>query len=196
MIKLCLVELAPLPVAFLLLVAGPQDGWAKKNKELTDPCQGWWDCNQFAPITINLRLLSISASIRVMPIGQSGSKGQERLKRRAPIPNLGIAGSGEPKPSPDRHTRDLSPSWITGAEALKGTSAGGQGFDCNEPGIPGRCSCRGPSDSADCKAMKKNCADDINCGWAVDNCTCTFKPLASRGGGKTQRAPAAGGVAH
>ena len=47
MIKLCLVELAPLPVAFLLLVAGPQDGWAKKNKELTDPCQGWWDCNQF-----------------------------------------------------------------------------------------------------------------------------------------------------
>lgn len=51
-------------------------------------------------------------------------------------------------------------------------NGGGLSFSCNEPGWPGTCSCTGPIDSADCKAMKKNCSGDITCGWLVDNCTC------------------------
>jgi hypothetical protein len=61
--------------------------------------------------------------------------------------------------------------------AISGGSGGGSGFTCGGPDFPGECSCMGPIDSADCKAMEKNCAGPIHCGWAVDNCTCDFTPL-------------------
>jgi hypothetical protein len=51
----------------------------------------------------------------------------------------------------------------------------GLGFTCGGADFPGTCSCDGPADSQDCQDMKRNCADEIKCGWAVDNCTCKMK---------------------
>jgi hypothetical protein len=63
----------------------------------------------------------------------------------------------------------------TGVRAARINTGGGLGFTCGGRDFPGQCSCDGPSDSADCKAMQKNCSGPISCGWFVDNCTCPFR---------------------
>jgi hypothetical protein len=73
-------------------------------------------------------------------------------------------------------------------QLVGGGSGGGQGFSCNEPGNPGKCNCTGPADSADCKAMEKNCSGPISCGWLVDDCTCDFKAI---GPGPVKKPPLA-----
>ncbi len=83
-----------------------------------------------------------------------------------------------PPQSPYRTTAQLPlPASLSAGTAFvaRGLLRGALGFSCNEATNPGRCSCTGPKESGDCKAMAKNCSGDINCGWAVDNCTCTHK---------------------
>lgn len=38
------------------------------------------------------------------------------------------------------------------------------------------CNCMPPATSADCEAMKRNCADEINCKTKHGRCTCKLKP--------------------
>lgn len=76
------------------------------------------------------------------------------------------------------------------AFALKGTSGGGLGFECT---VGGKCYCDGPVESPDCKGAAKNCSDGVKCpcGWAVDNCCCTYqvrKAPSSPGVGKLPNA--------
>lgn len=78
------------------------------------------------------------------------------------------------------------------AALISGGSGGGLGFKCNEPELPGMCSCEGPIDSADCKAMQKNCDGPIECGWLLDYCLCKFKPLTATPIGKFPRVPTGG----
>lgn len=81
----------------------------------------------------------------------------------------------------------------TAQAAPKNTSGGaGLGFDCNEPSNPGRCSCMGPIESADCKSMEKNCDGTITCGPFVDNCTCKHKAVVRAPQAKFQT-PVGGG---
>ena len=44
MTKLCLVGLAVLAAAFLILAGASRDGWAKQNLEQTNPCRGMVNC--------------------------------------------------------------------------------------------------------------------------------------------------------
>lgn len=86
----------------------------------------------------------------------------------------------------------LSATVAHAAQNTGGGGTGGAGFTCNEPENPGRCSCMGPIDSADCKGMKKNCDGPITCGPLVDNCLCKYSAVKVNPVGKINKVPTGG----
>jgi hypothetical protein len=118
----------------------------------------------------------------------------------------GAPSTSGPKDALEAALMGIEPAKKAGAVGGKLTQAvalrrarlggGGLGFECGDI-LKGFCSCTGGRESADCKAMAKNCETvPITCPPDNDDvCACTHKPLTNVGSrDKNFRVPMGGGL--